>query len=441
MQENKLTDIFTEYDESIFSEGSIDPMGLRIIWTNLGNAIFHNKLNTISSDIRYYTLNLFHHFVINQVQKQNEDTILNIVGFEPFVNRTDLYDGLIIFLETLLTHVVLEMGTNQIVVPGLSKLSNLKETDPSNLITSVLPVDKKEGILVRHIGLGIHGRHKGPFQQIGIFDKNNYYGNETIWNDAEQLFTDASWFNLKDHLLHIIEEHVFNKKQYAVQVDDVKSVELRAAYNEALNSKNFQAPQLITFWEEKLGLTEGEAHLLYEQVMQSDGINDYESQIKSAAGNNNTPKLNAICAIEPLLTRIEKSTNRLLLRGTTDFGDELLKFMEDQLKDETIDISLIEQFLKSDVLDTEPLRRLKELVEIYDTTNPKDYVIGLISYHKKLFEQRNNLPWISYGGDKITQHRSFILSAKAIDELKNSKWVNDYYMSTVVSLYNGLHKQ
>jgi len=40
--ENRLDNIFTSYDESIFSDGSIDPMGLRIIWTSLGNKILAN---------------------------------------------------------------------------------------------------------------------------------------------------------------------------------------------------------------------------------------------------------------------------------------------------------------------------------------------------------------------------------------------------------------
>ena len=40
MFENKLDNIFTDYDESIFSDGSIDSIGLRIIWTSLGNKIF-----------------------------------------------------------------------------------------------------------------------------------------------------------------------------------------------------------------------------------------------------------------------------------------------------------------------------------------------------------------------------------------------------------------
>jgi len=64
--DNTLDNIFTEYDESIFSDGSIDAMGLRIIWTSVGSKIFHTKLNTISTDIKLYTLNLPHLYLLQE---------------------------------------------------------------------------------------------------------------------------------------------------------------------------------------------------------------------------------------------------------------------------------------------------------------------------------------------------------------------------------------
>ena len=92
--ENTYTDIFTDFDDTIFSDGSIDPIGLQVIWTSLGNRIFQNRLNSISTNIQSYTLNLFHHAVIRQLQASHVDKIINLVGRSPYDNRTDLYDGL-----------------------------------------------------------------------------------------------------------------------------------------------------------------------------------------------------------------------------------------------------------------------------------------------------------------------------------------------------------
>ena len=79
MLENTLDNIFTDYDESIFSDSSIDPMGLRIIWTSLGGKIFHNKLNTVSTDIKLYTLNLFHHYLIQKCITEEVDSVNQLI--------------------------------------------------------------------------------------------------------------------------------------------------------------------------------------------------------------------------------------------------------------------------------------------------------------------------------------------------------------------------
>lgn len=71
--ENKLDNIFTSYDESILSDGSIDPMIFRIIWT-LRNKKFFYKINTISTDITYYTINLFHNYLL--LVSTQKDTFL-----------------------------------------------------------------------------------------------------------------------------------------------------------------------------------------------------------------------------------------------------------------------------------------------------------------------------------------------------------------------------
>ncbi|MBK9983878.1 MAG: hypothetical protein IPP15_16165 [Saprospiraceae bacterium] len=103
---NISVDIFTDHDDSIFSDDSFDPLGLQMVWTSLGNKVFRNRLNTVSTNIRYYTLNLFHHLVIQQLEEKYEDKITNLIGRPPYDNRSDLYDGLIVFLECLLVHVL-----------------------------------------------------------------------------------------------------------------------------------------------------------------------------------------------------------------------------------------------------------------------------------------------------------------------------------------------
>ena len=59
----KYDNVFTQPDDSLYKEGSLDPLGIQSVWSNYGQEIFQNKLNTISTDVRNYTINLFHHYI------------------------------------------------------------------------------------------------------------------------------------------------------------------------------------------------------------------------------------------------------------------------------------------------------------------------------------------------------------------------------------------
>ncbi len=68
--------LFTEYDDSIAGEVLRDPLGLQVIWSDLGQRIFNYKLTSISNDIRNFTINLFHHYLIRDiVQRELSDLV------------------------------------------------------------------------------------------------------------------------------------------------------------------------------------------------------------------------------------------------------------------------------------------------------------------------------------------------------------------------------
>ncbi len=459
--ENPYTDIFTEFDDSIFSDGSIDPMGLRVIWTSLGNAIFHNKLNTISTDIRYYTINLFHHYVIQNAEKKNEEKIWQLLGRKPYYNKQDLNDGLIIFLESLLTHAVYTINASskkEYTVPGISKLSAIIAENANDHRAVDLTVDRNAGILVRQILLGIHGRHKGPFQQMGIFTRHDYYSNKVVWEETKGLFKERPWKLLAERLEEIISKKVFSgtlskKGRINLRVEDVLNKDLQEQYAEMLRVKNFQKPELTQFWESRLGLRAGAARILYDELKaylkETDGDHpDFEVIIKKSAIKGepeNNKYIKAICAIEPLIARIEKTAHRLLQRGTTEINSHLQAFVENVFADENIDLPEIQKYINEEYLSPEAHRRLKELYRIYtESVKKKDPVLfirSLINYHKNIMDSRSNIAWLSIGTkNRITQHRSFNYTNGFLRFLENNRWVNDYYLSTVYSLYKGLHQ-
>ena len=63
----RLSQYLTEYDEDLSGDSQIDPLGVLIIWSAFGQQIFRNRVNSVSNDVRNYTLNLLHHAVIKDL--------------------------------------------------------------------------------------------------------------------------------------------------------------------------------------------------------------------------------------------------------------------------------------------------------------------------------------------------------------------------------------
>lgn len=455
--ENTYTDIFTEPDDSIISDGSIDPVGLRMIWTSLGGKIFQNRLNTISTNIQFYTINLFHHALIQVLAEQYEEKIVNLTGKAPYDNRTDLYDGIIIFLECLLDHVMagLDADEGESAFPGVSKLRGILRNDPMSKTATQLRVDRKAGILVRHILLGIHGRHKGPFQQMHILSKgDDYYTDRILWKGVRQLFKPKVWNDLLERLLNIIHERVLKKTPRGgnpihVKLADIIDAPLISLYSRAfLQAENFKTPAMVQFWENRLGLAdEGTtAGIIYRHIRQKQGRTHFQDALRNLAQTYpQQEELQAISAIEPILTGIQKVMNRLLHRGVSILEADLRSFIRFHLTNPSVQLDAISPFLNEAFFSAEAKKRIEKMIEIWrecaDLVQEDQFVQKLIDFHHTIMKERSNLPWISISlSGSITQHRSFNYSTAGLDELKNYDWVNDYYLNTVISLYRGLHQ-
>lgn len=451
--ENAYADIFTDIDDSIFSDGSIDPLGLQMIWTSIGNKIFHNKLNTVSSNIHFYTLNLFHHSLINKVKQLYDSKVVNLLGKAPYDNEADLYDGIVIFLECLLAHVLADNVADDanVFIPGVAKLKGILINRPGDKIAVSLPVDRKDGILVRHILLGIHGRHKGPFRQMSIFYKNDYYSDSLMWKQINSMFDKGDWKILSDALLLIIDKYILSAKVIGgrpirVRLSDIKSDLLFTFYNNLLRNENFKDKELIDFWENRLGFNDesSTAALVYNFVKSSTEDFNYSEAFLKLAQENTNKDLQAIEAIEPLLTCIQKIMDRLLLRGTSIIEIELITFVKHHVNNPLIKPDEIEKYLTADFFSEEALKRLKALLDIYTaqrhSTDPVLFIQKLISFHHTIMKQRGNLAWLNVSlKGNITQHKSFSYTADRIDYLGNYEWVNGYYLRTVSALFNGLY--
>lgn len=450
-------DIFTDFDDSIFSDGSIDPLGLLIIWTSLGNRIFHNRLNSISTNIRSYTLNLFHHSAIQQACSIHEEKFVNLAGKAPYHNHTDLVEGMAIFLECLMAHALIR-GENTItvsdhlVLPGVSKLNGFLLHNPKNRICSSIPVDRSNGILVRQHQLGIHGRHKGPFQQMDLFRKQDYYADEKLWKEIAALFDQGAIRSLQKELIQIIEIHILSKKPHGqnaiwVNVNDVVSDKLIDLYGKVLQEEIITADRFSDFWKHHLGLgtTQTTSGKIFNYVSPSSQKADSQASIRYLAEHHSDSLLQAIKVVEPFIAMVQKVMERMLTRGFKECDKEFCDFVTHQFANPEIEVAGIYPFLREEFFSKEANTRLRALIGFYeaciDPMDPIQFSQELITFHYAIMKQRGNLPWISMSdrGD-VTQHRSFAYTASAKELQEGYRWVNDYYLSTVISLKEGMQR-
>lgn len=452
LRDNLLSEIFTDFDESIFSDGSIDPMGLRIIWTSIGSKIFHNKLNTISTDIKFYTLNLFHHYLIQKCISEDEDSVNKLIRKKPYYNKSDLFEGLVIFLENLLTNATYNVGDSLLMVPGKNKLGNLKRNDAKKQTVETISVNRDKGILVRQYLLGIHGRHKGPFQQMGVFNEiaEDIYNNPNIWKEAADIFKTKPWKDAAEVLTNLIKNKLLKSNTKSgsfieYKVEDILTQDITEKYAALLNKEIYYKESIRTFWLNRLGLKQDTAGILYKEYLKQESKEiNYQKIIVNANKASNDQFLGAINAIEPLLTLIDKCIKRILSVATIVIDSVLESFIDKWLNNNEVDENKIKTYLSNAYINQEAINRLQKLLDIYTAAKKADkcaehFIIHLIKYHQDIMKSRGNLHWVSIGADnKISVHRSNYISDQYLEYLVSKKWVNSYYLPTVHSLHKGL---
>lgn len=181
--------IFTVPDESLLTDSSVDPMGMQMIWTDFGQKIFNYKLTTVATDIRNFTINLFHHYLLYRLEHGEPQVFAKAIAhFPDYRNAYDVKAGLLMFLEDLLIYALMEQG-DSVETRGLLgsyKAQQMLKQDPE---TIWIEAEKTKGVLVRQIQLGINGRYKGPFINMKLLTTHFKY--EPEWERIGLLMSGA----------------------------------------------------------------------------------------------------------------------------------------------------------------------------------------------------------------------------------------------------------
>jgi hypothetical protein len=418
-------------------EGSVDPLGMQVIWTHFGQKVFANKLTTVATDIRNYTVNLLQLYVLYRLKNEQSDIYEKALEkYSSYKNEYDLKAGLLILMEDAMIYsLMLNNHKEEVDTLGLLGSYNAEKQLIKSPEDIVIEAVKSKGVLVRQLQLGVTGRYKGPFINMGLLTKTLQHSGD--WNEVSTVIDHWREGNkLSDVLLKMICNLIENKAgNYPIltlkELQDTP--EIISQFVSCLGKLDM-TEGLRKFWLEKLGLEKGAAKALYDQVGSSEkGIHAsviIEQARKTQSGEAEL-QLEQILRLEPFLSSISQ-----IFYLMTDIGNKKLSNIQDQVE------LLCDRINVSDISDLErESPRLKTLVKYMKEANGVAAQIAekIVEYHTLIMQNRGGAAWVEIEDDQFKHYIAQRTPVTTQDFLQNNYWYHDYYLGSLRSIYLGLN--
>ena len=452
-----LKAFLTEYDESIGAELNIDPLGQLVIWSAFGQAIFRNRVSSISNDARNYTLNLFNHWLIKSLV-EDESVVLSKALQQEYAGKTDLKfkHACLVYLENLYVFsIVAHEQLAHVVSGGVLGISKARrqwavsENNPQLLFSH----DKKAQVLVRQTLLGVSGRYKTPLLEIGFFDARYHYGLPSaagLWHKTAQLFGDEPLHSLHGELsLHLKTLFSDNRREPTRAFNDIPQ-SLTRALVDVFSSSAAMGPYVRDFWLEVAGLDQGAAGALYQALVpartpgrlnRAPAADIFALALRQPMAPADLAKLEHIRLIEPFLAELDLLFNLMLSEKTQTLHQVQQRWQAFGRKGSTLAAhakAIRDQPLMLTVLSASGRSRMAQLLSVAEGDDLTAQIVALLAYHATVMEGRGQLPWL-----KLLEGQRLKLDVRprpepVMSERPLGAWVNQYYIPQFGYLLSGL---
>lgn len=452
-----LDKYITEYDESLSTESHIDPVGTLIIWSAFGRRVFNNRVNSISNDVRNYTLNLFHHFLVRNLVA-DDDAPLSPSIQQKYHGKEVLpfKQACLIFLENLFVYSILQHERMEGVEPaGVLGISNARRRwEKADGNPSIVFTHEPAGqILVRQLGLGVSGRYKTPLMEIGFFDTSYQYNKPEFqphWSEAQTLIAAD-----RHSLLGKLEREVYpflkkciaslkhgGKLQFSQDVPE----KLTKAYARAFASPSGVGGYARDFWLRQTGLDSGAAGALYavlatKPVQQPDSRQVLEQALQQSLQPEEKVKLEQIAQLEPFLS--DCALLFTLMAGERSHSIKDVARHWKRFDRKVNRLPSLAQHVNGlagvpALKGSEAARRLVLLQQMANAGDIEQQVRGLATYHKNIMQSRGQPAWLSVEHDGAIKVNARTMSRPDPADWPPGAWYNQYYLPQFRSLVMGL---
>lgn len=451
-----LSAYLTEYDDSLFGDSYIDPIGTLIVWSALGRQVFDDRINSVSNDVRNYTLNLFHHHLVRKLVL-DDDVQLSTSLRRQYGDKGALAfkQACLILLENMFVFSLLRhQGMSEVETNGVLGISKARRTwEQNGEQARLLFTHTKEGqVLVRQLGLGVSGRYKTPLMKIGFFDKDYQYHLpkfQACWSRAKAFIErdGSSLAALEGEAYKFLREQLPKLKYKGEIVFENVPKTLSKSYSKAFSSSLAVGKYARDYWLVETGLNAGAAGAVFEVLVAAlDGETDargiVECAIVRTQRTEDRAKLEQIARVEPFLsdcallfslmtTVREQSVETVVQAWCSAFGrdDRCLPDLAAQAGD-------IAQL--PPLRNTEAGRRYVALQQVARAGSMQAQIQALAKYHGKVMETRGQPAWLFIDTrGKISVHARTTPPPQPEHRLRGS-WFNSYYLPQFTSFVKGL---
>ena len=453
-----LDKYLSEYDDSISGESYIDPLGMLVIWSAFGQQIFKSRVNSISNDVRNYTLNLFNHYLIRRLIR--DDSVVLSRGLVSVYGGKDQLQfkyACLLHLEGLFVYSILKHdGQNDIDSGGVLGITKARRNWTKNNSNPrlVFTHEKESQILVRQLGLGVSGRYKTPLMEIGFFDGNYHYqlpDSAALWEGAEQFIAGTPELRKLadtafDHLKELLSQ---NSTKPQTHFSDIPH-SLHRAYAAALASPGAVGRYARPYWLSVTGLNTGAARAMLDVLDENAALakpQDLSPQqlLTKALRKDLLPeealKMWHIELLEPFLAEVSLLFTLLTTKKAQPISDVLLewkRFGRDHTSLPRTGQPVRDNLGLIKVLSGTARSRLNKILRLVECKTVEEQVRILTAYHGEVMKERGQSSWLSLN-ETTRQVKIHVRPSHAPDKdkWKTIHWVNNYYLPQFKSLVFG----
>ncbi|PLK23982.1 hypothetical protein C0V72_07210 [Porphyrobacter sp. TH134] len=449
-----LNSFLTEYDDTLSSDSYIDPVGTLIIWSAFGRQVFRNRINSISNDVRNFTINLFHHYMVKKLVEDDR------VKLSPSLHRQyqskdslNFKQACLIFLENVFVFSMLRHEKIQDVeTTGILGILNARrlwsnEDRPPALILTHEPVGQ---ILIRQLGLGVSGRYKTPLMEMGFFDGNYHYHKpayQSRWADAEKLINGepkSSLSKLASKTYEFLKETVSRPIQGGKLPFSDVSADLTRAYARAFASPQAVGSYAKEFWLTQTELNQGAAGAIFHVLEETEDLSPQEA-VERALAQDLAPaektKLEHIVHLEPFLADCSLLFTLMASRRTQSTGDVAsawANFGRDATQLPRVSSAVSEYADLPAIKGTEGAKRLRQLLRAAKANDLDGQIREMAIYHSSVMQSRGQVSWLNVGSDGTINVHARTVSMPEPNSRAPGSWHNSYYLPQFSSFVNGL---